>query len=133
MEFTEEHHKALEYDLMQCGFELEDVGRSFSWGALHSFIQNVGLNSATGREMNPELYQWASTLNTNKILADIFDVLSQINANLVAIGSHKAAKKPKPYPRPGTNNTGDKYGSGAVPVEEMRKMFVAKRKRKNHG
>ena len=48
-------------------------------------------------------------------------MLAQINANLVAIGSHKPSKKPKAYPRPGTKNNGDKYGSKAVPVDEMRK------------
>lgn len=128
--FADEHHKALEYDLMQCGFELKDVGHSITWGALHSFIQNLGLDSAMGRELNPDLHQWSSTLNTNRILADIFDMLAQINANLVAIGSHKPSKKPKAYPRPGAKNNGDKYGSKAVPVDEMRKMFADKRKRK---
>ncbi len=130
-EFVEDHHKALDFDLMRCGYELKDVGRSISWGALHSFICNIGLDSAVGRELNPELHQWTSTLTTNKILADIYDMLAQINANLVAVGSHKAAKKPKTYPRPGGNGSGDKYGSGAVPVAEMRKMFANKRKK--HG
>ena len=130
-EFAADHHKALEFDLMRCGYELKDVGRSISWGALHSFINNVGLDSALGMELNPELHQWSSTLTTNKILADIYDMMAQINANLVAIGSRKPAKKPKTYPRPGGKNNGDKYGSGAVPVPEMRKMFAMKRKK--HG
>ena len=32
-EFANEHYKALECDLMRCGYELKDVGRSLSWGA----------------------------------------------------------------------------------------------------
>ena len=102
-----------------------------TWGALLSFVENIGLDSAMGRELNPELHQWSNTLTTNKILADIYDMLAQINSNLVAIGSRKPAKKPKTYPRPGKNDNGEKYGSGAVPVYEMRKMFV--KKRKKHG
>ena len=39
---------------------------------------------------------WATPLKTNSILADIADELAQINANLVALGSHKPAKKVKP-------------------------------------
>lgn len=71
-------------------------------------------------------------MNTNKILADIFDMLAMINANLVAIGSHKPTKKPKPYPRPKANE-GNKYGKDAVPIEELRKLFAEKRKRRKNG
>ena len=131
-EFMEDHHKALEYDLMQCGFELKDVGRSLTWGALHSFVQNIGPESATAKDLNPELHQWASQLNTNKILADIYDMLAMINSNLVAVGSHKPSKKPKPYPRPKADS-GNHYGEGAVTVIELRNMFAGKRKRKRNG
>ncbi len=118
---------------MRCGYELKDVGRSLTWGALHSFLGNIGPESATARDINPELHQWGSTMNTNKILADIYDMLAMINANLVAVGSHKATKKPKPYPRPKSKASGDHYGSGAVPVEELRKLYAEKRKRRKHG
>lgn len=47
------------------------------------------------------MYTWGTTLKTNIILADIFDILSAINYNLAGFGGNKHPKKPKPYPRPG--------------------------------
>ena len=73
------------------------------------------------------------TAKTNAILADIFDVLAQINANLVAMGSHKKAKEPKYYPRPGNEpkkNT-KHFGSGALPVDELERWI--EEKRREHG
>ena len=57
-----------------------------------------------------------------------------INANLVAIGSGKRPKQPKPYPRPGKdkdNKDVKHFGKGAVTVEELEAFF--ERKRKRHG
>ena len=82
---------------MKDGYEIKDVGHSLSWGALHSFISNIEPDSALSRELDPDTYKWNTTVKTNAILADIYDVLALINANLVAIGSRKQAKKPKPY------------------------------------
>ena len=119
---------------MRCGYELKDVGHSLSWGALHSFITNMGPESATARDLDPDLHRWSTTFTTNRILADIYDMLAMINANIVAAGSHKAAKKPKPYPRPGKKNSGDHYGKDAVPVDELRRLYAEKRKkRRKHG
>lgn len=124
--FEYKHHKALEADLMRCGYELKDVGRTLSWGALQSFIENLGVDSAVARETDPELYEWSTRVKTNMILADICDKLSMINANLVAVGSHKATKTPKPYPRP-NKKPGTKYGADPVTVPELRQLFAGKR------
>ena len=127
-EFANEHYKALECDLMRCGYELKDVGRSLSWGALHSFMYSLGAESFVAKEVEPELHDWTTTLKTNKILADIYDVLSMINANLVAYGSKKPFKKPKTYPRlkPG----GEKVGKEPVAPVQLRNMFVNMRKKR---
>lgn len=81
------------------------------------------------KELNPEAATWASTTKTNAILADIFDVLAMINANLTAIGSGKAAHKPKPYPRPGNRDTDDTkhIGKGGLPPKELREWIEKKR------
>ena len=126
--FAEEHHKALECDLLCKGYELKDVGRSLSWDALLSFISNLGPDSYVAKEMEPELHDWTTTFKTNKILADIYDMLAMINANLVAFGSKKQAKKPKPYPR--LKQNGDKYGKNPVAPVQLRNMFVNKRKKR---
>ena len=72
---------------------------------------------------------WSSPAKTNAILADIFDMLAQINANLVAIGSHKTSKKPKPYPRPGDKEKQEKrIGKNALPANELDLWIAKKRK-----
>lgn len=131
MTFVEEHHRAFESDLLKIGYELKDVGHSLSWSALHSFISSLGPESNTAKDLDPELYEWTTTLKTNKILADIYDMLSMINSNLVAVGSKKKAKKPKLYPR--LKKPGDHYGKGALPKDDLRQMFVNKRKKRRHG
>jgi hypothetical protein len=82
------------------------------------------------RELSPEDGLWATRSKTNAILADIFDMLAIINANLVAMGSHKRAKQPKPYERPGDKEAKNikKYGNGAVTVPELEAFFEKKRK-----
>lgn len=79
------------------------------------------------REIDPEFALWATTLKTNFILADIYDVLQGINSNLVATASRKKAKGIKPYPRPGKDKTEKKHiGSGALPIPELKKWIKDK-------
>ena len=79
--------------------------------------------------LNPDVSSWASTTKTNMILADIFDTLAQINANLVAIGSKKPSRSVKPYPRPWAKepDSVQKIGKGALPKNELRKWIERKR------
>lgn len=130
-----EHAGAIEYDLLtKTGHELKDVGSSLSWDALTSFISHGEPESALAKDMDEEYYLWSLRLKTNGILADIFDMLAQINANLVAIGSHEKAKPVKPYPRPGMESRrGDtqQIGKGALPRDEFRKWLAQKRKEHN--
>ena len=99
---------------------------------MRTFMRHLPIDSAMGHELHPEYAPWATRAKTNAILADIFDVLSQINANLVAIGSHKPAKQPKPYPRPQQKKPENvrHFGSGALPANELREWFERKRKEK---
>ena len=82
------------------------------------------------REIHPEQADWAGTLRTNLILVDIWDMLAQINANIVAIGSRRPAKKVKPYPTPWRKLPEEEqhFGKGALPPDELRKWFEEKRK-----
>lgn len=130
--YVAEHEEAIEYDLLtKTGHELRDVGRSISWNALASFLCYSGADSALGREVEEEYALWASTTKTNGILADIYDLLNQINANLVAIGSNSKSKPVKPYPRPGMiDNREDvkHFGKGALPKDEFREWLENKRR-----
>lgn len=127
--FVEEHHGAIEYDLLRkTGHELNDLGSTLSWGALSSFVSNLEADSATVREIEPELSGWSSVAKTNAILADIFDMLSAINSNLVAIGSGSRAKSPEKYPRPQKKNK-EKIFTSSLPMAEMRAWIEERRRR----
>ena len=90
------------------------------------------LTSATVQELNPDYQGWGSIAKTNAILADIYDILSVINSNLIGIGLGKRAKQPKPYPRPGQKKPDEKkIGKGALPHDELVKFFERKRKELN--
>ena len=133
--FVAEHAGAIEYDLLtKTGHELRDVGSTLSWDALASLIFHSGEESALARELDEEYSLWTTRMKTNGILADIYDMLAQINANLVAIGSRTKAKPVKPYPRPGMEEKrGDtqRIGKGALPKGEFRKWLEQKRMERN--
>lgn len=90
-------------------------------------MRHIDINSETARELEPELAAWAGVPKTNAILADIYDMLAMINANLVAVGSGKKAKKPKPYKRPGDKDT-KHIGKNALSPDQLREWFKKKRK-----
>ena len=133
-QFAEEHREALDYDLItRTNYTIDDVGGALSWSSLASFVKHLQGDSALARDLG-KATGWEDTIKTNAILADIFDLLQVINANLVALGNHgKTRKTIKPYPRPGKDdNTERKIGKGALPLSEMRK-WIENRRRKNNG
>ena len=126
-----EHREAIEHDLLtQTGHEIDDIGRSLSWDALDSFFKYIGPESALMRELYPEESAWHGTLKTNMILADLYDLLAQLNANFVGFAERKPAKKPKAYPRPWRRPDTEErhYGSGALPADELHALIENKRK-----
>lgn len=129
-QFAEEHSEALNYDLLtRTHYTLDDAGGALSWSALRAFIKNIGGDSALARDLG-KATGWETPLQTNILLADIYDLLQIINANLCQMasgGKHK--KKIKPYPRPGRDHdTKRKFGKGAVPIDELRE-FLRRRHR----
>lgn len=126
--FAEEHCEALSFDLLtRTNYQLDDVGGRLTWSSLNSFIRNLDTDSALARDLGKST-GWENTLTTNKILADIYDMLQVINANIMAIGGGKH-KKPKPYPRPSDKDSNNerRIGKGAMPLDELQKWFKEKR------
>lgn len=124
--FTEEHSEAITFDLLtRTNYQLDDVGGRLTWSSLYSFIRNLDSDSALARDLGKST-GWENTLTTNKILADIYDMLQVLNANLMAIGGKHM--KPKPYPRPNDkdSNKERRIGSGAMPFDELQKWFKEK-------
>lgn len=127
-DFAESHHKALEYDLLtRTGYTLDDVGGRLSWSALSSFIYNLQSDSATYRDLG-KTTGWEDTIKTNFILADIYDLLQVINANIIGLGGNKH-RKINPYPRPNDKDKDDvkKIGKGALPYEKLKEWFKERR------
>lgn len=129
--FIEEHKEAVESDLItSAGVELKDVGGSLSWGAFESFIKNLSYDSALWRSTHQDVADWATTLRTNIILADLYDLIAQVNSNICGGFSRKKPQKNKPYPRPWVNNKDSrKIGKGALPKNELRE-WINKHRRK---
>lgn len=78
--------------------------------ALISFINYLPPDSALNGAMNPkdEFGAWYTTMKTNAILADLFDVFVQANT--------KKGRKTTPYPRPRQHR---QIGKGAIPISEF--------------
>ena len=129
-DFIADHRGAVERDLLaETGYELDDVGRSLSWGALKSFLSRIKPGSALEYELDPDMAKWSTTLKTNEILADICDLLSVISAQLRVISSHKRGKKPEPYKRPWLKDSNNqKIGKGALSITDMREWIKNRQK-----
>lgn len=125
----DDHAGAVNYDLLtRTGYTLDDVGGRLSWSALSSFIRNLGTDSALARDMGKST-GWESTLKTNAILADIYDLLQVIHRDLCSLGGNKP-KKIKPYPRPGRDKDTKRIGKGAMPYYQLREWI---KERQGHG
>ena len=126
--FVDEHEAAIDYDLItRTRYTVDDIGGALSWRSLNSFIRHLTPDSALGRDL--EKYTgWETTVKTNAILADIYDLLQVINANLCGLGSkHPTRKKIKPYPRPGKDDNNErKIGKGGLPIDKLREWIRSK-------
>lgn len=128
--FVDDHAEALNYDLMtRTNYQVDDIGGALSWSSLYSFIKNVGSDSALAKDLGKST-GWGETLKTNAILADIYDLLQVIHADLISWASHgKKKAKIKPYPRPGQDEDKKrKFGKGAMPLDELRNWLKERRK-----
>ena len=126
--FVSEHYDAITFDLLtKTNYTLDDVGGRLSWSALSSFIKNLDTDSALARDLGRST-GWEKTIQTNILLADVFDLLQVINANLVGFTSGGKQKvKYKPYPRPGKEEDKNRIGKGALPLPDLRKWMEEKR------
>ena len=112
---------------MKRGFTLDDVGGTLSWDALGDFIARMDPASALSYELDPERAQWATVDGTNRILADIYDLLAVMNRTLAMMATKKRQKKPEPYPRPGQKKKEKKHvGTASIPIAEVKDVILKK-------
>lgn len=110
-------------------YTLDDIGGALSWRSLYSFIKFLGTDSALAKDLE-KTTGWETPIKTNALLADLYDLLQVLNANIVRMGGGKA-KTIKPYPRPGRHDDKKKIGKGALPLPELRNWL--NRRLKNGG
>lgn len=91
-----EHGEALEADLAEhYGKRLRDlITGAMTWRELACYVKGLPQESRVAREMHGEVASWSTT---DRILADVFDVLAVANWQR---GGNKNAPRPQAYPRP---------------------------------
>ena len=102
-------------------------------GAFSSFVKGLATDygSELWRSTHDDTAIWSTTLKTNALLADIYDMLAQINANMVGGFSRKKASKIKPIPRPWLADKSKHIGgTGALPKNELREWIKKRMKRR---
>lgn len=125
------HESALEYDLMTMTgrtlSEYLDMGHEGIVALCH-FVRHLGLDSKLAREMAGfEAGPFDSGTQTNALLAELFDVLAGINANLVQLSSKSRVKRPKPFPRPWRKDE-SRIGRDPIPVSKFAEWWNSKSK-----
>ena len=102
-------------------------------GAFSSFVKGKAsdYDSELWRSTHDDMAIWSTTLKTNALLADIYDMLAQINSNMVGGFGHKKASKIKPISRPWlVDKTKRIGGKGALPKNELREWIKKRMKRR---
>ena len=111
------HAEAIEFDLLALGLRLDDLGTDrLTWRDLYVVVHRSGPASALVRELQPELAAWASGAIVADLLAHVVDLLAAGNWQRQG---KKAAPKPKPVPRPGKKQDGQRYGADPIPVKDF--------------
>lgn len=103
-------------------YQLSDLGGALSWGALLHFLQFVPRDSAFSQSVQPwtDAERWQRGEATAAILADIFDAVRALDADVMHKGTKRRPRQPKPYPRPwATDKGGVSVGKDPIPVSEF--------------
>lgn len=110
-------------------YQLTDVGGALSWGALLHFVSYLPRTSALSQEMRPldDTERWMRGEGTAAILADIFDAIRVLDVEVMAKGSRRKPRQPKPYPRPWAKGKGEKHiGSDPIPIAQFDSWWDSK-------
>lgn len=107
---------------MYLGMSLECAVRSFGWGEVINFADNLPISSMTVYAKNKDLLDFATDLKRNAILADIYDLIVAFYHTFAHAHGSKSSK-PKPYKRPWLAPDEQRIGSGAIPISEFNKWY----------
>ena len=102
---------------------LEDLGTGLSERSLLSFLRNLPPESATLREMDPEMGGWS---RADMLLAQLCDEIANLMWLTACRGAPRSKWPPRPeqIERPGVRNDGRRHlGRGAIPVKDFDKWW----------
>lgn len=85
---------------------------------VHYLDDSSALVAETGEQWRG-LGGWSGRMQTNAILADIYDALAAFNTSYIAANSKHKPKKPEQYPRPWTKKKTKRIGRDAIPITEF--------------
>lgn len=117
-QLLDEHAEAIESDLLDNGWRLDDLLVTYSWRDLlvmvRRFINRPG--SALSEEMRGHVL-WSDSEN---LLATLIDAVQIGNWQYASKGNKRHIPKPKPIERPGSKGRkGKHFGSDPVPVSKF--------------
>lgn len=95
---------------------------SFGWGALIDFVRHLPPESAVYRAKYSDASRFASNLQRNAILADLYDEIAAFYYSFAKVHGGKG-NKPDPYPRPWVSGNAQKIGSEPIPIEEFNRWY----------
>lgn len=104
------------------GMPFDRAAYSFGWGNLLAFVHHLPPTSAVYREKYGDASDFASDLKQNMILADVFDAVQFLSYSFAKAHGGKG-KKPKPYPRPWTDDGAQHIGSKPIPISEFNDWY----------
>lgn len=115
---NEEYREAIEYDLIDKGLRLRDLGEpGFTWRDLYVITRKSPPASALARELYGEDAHWGLLEQLAAAMVDAQNLANWLQSKDGA----KNRNRPKPIPRPGVKADKDinKFGKDAVPIDEM--------------
>ena len=109
LSLLDEHQEAIEFDLIERGLRLDQVGSdTFSWRDLLVIVRQLPASSALARAKEPDI-DWQLQ---PQLMAQVVDELRELQWLVVTAlsGGKGKVKRPDPLPRPGV---GPQQGIGA--------------------
>lgn len=118
MSLPDDQWLAIEADLVNAGWTLEDVPRRLSWSALYAFVLHSPATSALSRVRSPEQASWVDGTGLATLLAAIGYRLDTANWQRSKDGQ-KNRRRPQPWETPWNKSKNRRtIGAGPIPASD---------------
>ncbi len=111
-ELLDEHAEAVEYELLERGYRLAELGSRFSWRDLLVMVKRW--QTLNGSALQQSISGFRAWNVEAQLLAEVVDTLAIGNWQRAG---KKTAPRPKPLPRPSDER--NSFGAGAIPFDEI--------------